>query len=296
MERREIEIFLALADELHFGRTAKRLFVSQARVSQTIAALERRFGVALFERTSRHVAMTSVGRQLRDDVRAGHELVLRGIATAVAAGRGVDDVLSVALEAPAVADLIVDFLDLFRRRRDSTHVRLLEATFADPLSELRAGEVDVLVTNRPVAEPDLVSGPVVLRERAVLAVAAGHRIAFRQEVSLDDLGDEVVLRAGRRAPPYWQDPPTGWSTSTGAVVHRGSPPATFQDLLGAVARGDGVCPVAAHATAYFARPTLAFVPFDATAPPIEWCLAWRRIGLSDTVRAFARTAADAAAS
>lgn len=293
MERREIEIFLTLAEELHFGRTAKRLFVSQARVSQTIAALERRFGVALFERTSRHVALTPIGQQLREDVRSGHEQVLDGIAAAVAAGRGVDSVLSVGLEAPAVADLAADVLDLFRRCHPSTQVRVLEADFLDPLESLRAGEVDIVVTNTPVDEPDLVTGPVILRERAVLAVSADHPLTGRDEVSLDDLGGQIVLRAGRRAPPYWLDPPAGWTTSTGDVIRRGPPAATFQDLLGAVARGEGVCPVAAHATAYFARPTLAFVPFDITAPPVEWCLTWHTSGASESVRALARTTSEA---
>ncbi|MFD9637391.1 LysR family transcriptional regulator [Streptomyces violascens] len=61
MERRDLEIFLTLADELHFGRTAERLHVSQARVSQTVKQLERRIGASLFERTSRRVQLTTIG-------------------------------------------------------------------------------------------------------------------------------------------------------------------------------------------------------------------------------------------
>jgi len=68
MELRDIEIFLTLAEELHFGRTAERLRVSQARVSQAIRRQERRLGVALFDRTSRRVALTPVGRRLREDL------------------------------------------------------------------------------------------------------------------------------------------------------------------------------------------------------------------------------------
>ncbi|WP_245627544.1 helix-turn-helix domain-containing protein [Actinomadura oligospora] len=88
MERRDIEIFLTLAEELHFGRTAERLGVSGARVSQTIKRLERRFGVDLFQRTSRKVTLTLVGSALRDDVQAGYQRIQDGIAKAVAAGRG----------------------------------------------------------------------------------------------------------------------------------------------------------------------------------------------------------------
>lgn len=286
MERREIEILLTLAEELHFGRAAERLFVSQARVSQTVAALERRLGVRLFERTSRRVALTPVGRHLCDEVRAGHERIQRGVAAAVAAGRGVDGVLTVGLEAPAVEELIADTLDHVRRHHPGTELRLLEADFADPLRSLRAGEVDVLITNAPVTEPDLVTGPVVASEPTVLAVPVHHRLADRTTVSLDDLGGETVLRAGRRPAPYWRDGPAAWVTSTGEDVHRGAAARTFQDLFAAIARGEGVCPVAAHAAAYFRRPTIAFVPFDDTAPPVEWILTWRIGHDTQRVRTF----------
>ena len=64
-----MEIFLTLADELHFGRAAQRLHVSTARVSQTIKKLERRIGASLFERTSRRVDLTPIGRRLGDELR-----------------------------------------------------------------------------------------------------------------------------------------------------------------------------------------------------------------------------------
>jgi DNA-binding transcriptional LysR family regulator len=66
VELREIEMFLALAEELHFGRTAERLYVSQSRVSQVIQLMETRVGGRLFERTSRRVQLTPLGAQLRD--------------------------------------------------------------------------------------------------------------------------------------------------------------------------------------------------------------------------------------
>lgn len=68
VELRDIEIFLVLAEELHFGRTAQRLHISQARVSQAIKKQERRIGAELFARTSRTVRLTEVGRQFRDDL------------------------------------------------------------------------------------------------------------------------------------------------------------------------------------------------------------------------------------
>ena len=180
MERREIEIFLTLAEELHFGRTAERLLVSQARVSQTIAKLERRFGVALFERTSRRVALTPVGAALHAEVRAGHDRIEKGIAAAIAAGRGVTGTLTVGLEAPAVAELAADVFARFRSRHPGVEVVFRETGFTDPLDLLRAGEVDVAVTNAPVDEEGFEQGPEVYREPVVLAMAREHRLAGRR--------------------------------------------------------------------------------------------------------------------
>jgi DNA-binding transcriptional LysR family regulator len=262
MERREIEIFLTLAEELHFGRTAQRLLVSQARVSQTIAKLERRFGVSLFERTSRRVALTPVGAALYADVRAGHDRIEKGVAAAIAAGRGFTGTLAVGLEAPAVAELAADVFARFRARHPGVEVVFRETGFTDPLDLLRAGEVDVAVTNAPVDEEGFEEGPEVYREPAVLAVARGHRLADRATVALADLDGETVFRAGRRAAPYRREPDRT--------------AATLLELMTLIAAGAGVCPLGAHAADYFARPSLAMVPFEPGSPPVRWVLCWRR--------------------
>lgn len=72
MDLRDVETFLVLSQELHFGRTARRLQITQGRVGQTIQALEREIGGALFDRTSRRVRLTPLGRQFLNDVGLGH--------------------------------------------------------------------------------------------------------------------------------------------------------------------------------------------------------------------------------
>ncbi len=79
MELRDIEIFLALAEELHFGRTAERLHVTSSRVSHAIKQQERRIGTALFERTSRTVRLTPAGEQLYQILRPAYEGIIDGI-------------------------------------------------------------------------------------------------------------------------------------------------------------------------------------------------------------------------
>lgn len=86
LDKHELEAFLTLAEELHFGRTAERPHVSTSRISQTIAKLERRIGLPLFLRTSRRVEMTRLGRQPHDEIRPAWEGITSAVLRAVEAG------------------------------------------------------------------------------------------------------------------------------------------------------------------------------------------------------------------
>jgi DNA-binding transcriptional LysR family regulator len=292
MERREIQVFLTLAEELHFGRTAERLRLSQARVSQTIAGLERRVGAPLFARTSRRVELTPIGARLRADLAPAQQRIDEAFARAVAAGREVAGTLRLGFEAPGVADLARHVLDAFRTAHPGSEVLVREVDFTDPFAMLRRGDVDALVTLLPVDEPDLVAGPVLVTEPVVLAVAAGHPFARRAAVTLEDLARDTVLRAARPAPPYWVEPPREWTTAAGAPVRRGPLFVTFQELLAAVAAGEGICPLAAHAAVYFAHPRVVFVPI-ADGPPVSWALVRPVAAETARVRALTRIAAEA---
>lgn len=278
MERRDLEVFLALAEELHFSRTAERLRVSQARVSQSVKHLERRIGAPLFERTSRRVALTPIGRRLRDDLAPAYRQIVDGLARAVEAARGTS-LLRVGFEAPALSDLVGDLLDRYRARHPDSGVRVREAPFTDPFSLLRDDEVDVLVTLFPVRRPDLTAGPVVYEEPLVLAVSDTHPFTRQESVTLEDLARDTVFHAA-----YWRD-----TTPRGAPVTRGRDVTTFQELLTAIADGEGVCPLGAHAAGYFSRPRVAFLPL-VDAPLLSWGMVWRTAGETLRVREFAAAA------
>lgn len=88
LERLELEAFLTLAEELHFGRTAERLHVTTGRVSQLLKKLEGRVGAPLFVRSSRTVELTEIGSQLREDLQSGYEQIARGMERAAEAASG----------------------------------------------------------------------------------------------------------------------------------------------------------------------------------------------------------------
>ena len=95
LEARELECFLVLGEELHFGRTAERLYLSQSRVSQLLRSLESRIGARLVERTSRRVRLTPLGASLRDELAPAYTALLDAVEAARARARGVDGVLRI---------------------------------------------------------------------------------------------------------------------------------------------------------------------------------------------------------
>ncbi|MDO3701737.1 LysR substrate-binding domain-containing protein [Micromonospora sp. C28SCA-DRY-2] len=290
MEFRDIEIFLTLAEELHFGRTAQRLHISQARVSQAIKAQERRIGAALFDRTSRVVTLTPVGKQLRDDLQAGYDVIRAGLARATESARGVSGTVRLGVMG-AVGHEVRDVIDLFRTRYPDCDVVLREVHFSDPFAALRTGDLDLALLWRPVREPGLTEGPVVLTEGRVLAVGTGHELAGRASVSMEDFGDRMFFDPGPDLPGYWIEAMVPAQTPGGRPIPRGPLAATFHELLTMVAAGRCLTPLNEHVLHYYSHPGVVFLPVH-DAPPTEWALTWRAGDLPPRVRGFVDTAAE----
>ncbi|GGR82986.1 LysR family transcriptional regulator [Streptomyces aureoverticillatus] len=291
MERQELQTFLALAEELHFGRTAERLLLSQARVSQTVKRLERKIGAPLFERTSRVVRMSPLGRQLYEDLAPLHHRMEEAVARAKDVARGVEGELGVGFLGSGAGSLTQPILKLFRERCPGCAVRMRETQFQDPLGALRAGEVDVLFTCLPVEEPDLTVGPVVINEHRVLAMPLGHRFAGRSSVSWEDLAGETFFGVVSGAPAYWWDFHVPPRTPSGREIRRGQAVASFQELMTLVATGQGVSPVIGSVETYYSRPDITFVPVR-DLPTAEVALIWRTGGLNSRTEAFIRAVRD----
>jgi DNA-binding transcriptional LysR family regulator len=290
VELRDIEIFLTLAEELHFGRTAERLHVSQARVSQAIKAQERRIGAALFERSSRAVTLTPLGEQLRDDLQTGYAAIRTGVVRATEAARGMTGVVRVGVMG-AVGHEIRDVIDAFRRRYPGCEVALREIHFSDPFAAVRSGDVDLALLWRPVREPDLVEGPVLLTEGRVLAVPVGHELAGRSSVSLADFAGRVLVDPGPRLPAYWIESMAPAQAPGGRPVPRGPLATTFHEVLTAVAAGECLAPLNEHVLRYYTHPGVLFLPIH-DAPLTEWALVRREDGLLSRVRGFVDVATE----
>lgn len=288
VELRDIEIFLTLADELHFGRTAERLRVSPARVSQAIALQERRIGAALFDRTSRRVTLTPIGIRLRDDLATAYDGIRAGLDAARTAARGLAGTLSIGTMG-ALAHEIADVIAGFRGRHPHCDLAFREIRISDPFGPLRSGEVDIALLWLPVREPDLTVGPVVRTSPIHLMMSTDHPYARRETVCLEDLADCVVPQSARPVPAYWEEALSPLHTPSGRPIPRGPAVASWQEVLAVVAAGAAVVPIQAEASRYYAWPDIAYVPIR-DAQPSRWALIWRSAGETALVRAFAEAA------
>jgi len=281
MERQDIEVFLALADELHFARTAARLHVSAATISQTVSKLERRFGAPLFLRTTRRVALTPLGQQLLDDLGPAHAQVRGAIARATAAGHGITGPLDIGYMSAAVARRVLPLVDTFRDRTPGCRVSIRETAMADLYGPLRRAEVDLSVLPLPVTEADLTVGPVLLSEAALLAVSDDHPLAGRDVVTPEDLTDQTVLFA-QDLPDYWTNHHLRNATARATVTVPG-----FQEILAYVTAGHGVAVVGAQTETLYPRPGLTCVPMAGDAT-FDYAVVWRTDRLSAVAEAFLR--------
>ncbi|MEJ3748643.1 LysR family transcriptional regulator [Actinomycetes bacterium KLBMP 9797] len=288
MELRDIEIFLTLAQELHFGRTAERLHVTPAPVSQAIKKQERRIGATLFARTSRNVTLTPIGRQLFDDLQPIQRDLRESLERAALAARAQTGVLRLGMLGSNLDDLRPT-LDAFRTRRPECALEIVHNHFSDPFGPLRRNEIDLQINWLPIEEPDLTIGPIVHTEPIVLAVSTDHPLAHRDRVHYEDLADYQVPAS--TAPDYWAATLVPSHTPSGRAIPRGPFVANFQEIATVVAAGNAVCPVHEHATRYYARPDIRYLPI-ADAPPAQWALVWRTGAETPLTRTFAGIAAE----
>lgn len=273
MELRDIEIFLTLAEELHFGRTAERLHISPPRVSQAIAKQERRIGAPLFQRTSRKVVLTPLGEQLRDDLEAGYRRILEGVESARDSARGGPGTLTLGVLGPMWQE-ISPMTALFRSRLPNVRLHLRDVRIDEPFTLLREREVDVALLALPVEEPDLTVGPVAFMEPIVLAAGRTHPLATRSSVSLAELPEHTVLPSGLPIPEYWEAAMSPIPASDPSRRLR-----SREEVLWDVISGDAVAFACAQGVKYLERADVVYLPID-ERPTLRWGLVRRsgRIG------------------
>ena len=291
IELREIRVFLALAQELHFGRAADQLGVTHSRVSQVIHTLESRVGGRLFERTSRRVTLTPLGQELQHRTVSVYEQIYLAYLDVREMATGVAGTLRLGIPYLAAGcPHLPEIIKTFETRHPGCQVQVTETGFGREQFEwLRRDELDLLAMRLPVSDPEMVIGPVVSREERVLAVAADHSLAGRDSVCAEDLADYTATDI----PTFSREVMDSYGpsrTPSGRPIRR-SPMLSVAEAMVRVAAGEVVHPTVRAVTDQYRHLGIAAVPIRDLAPA-QTALTWLRSRDGLKIRAFAQAASD----
>ena len=283
LELRELQVFLVCAEELHFGRTAERLHITPSRVSQTIAKLERSFGVRLFERTSRRVELTSHGAHVRDLIGPKLRELQAALADASTLSGSVRGSLRVGFFGLAGGSVLPLVASKFHATHPEASVRLVELTIADPVAPRRPGAIDSLAGWVPPEPQGVRVGPVLFTETRLVALASGHPLATRKELAWEDLAGYPMARPAQ--PSEMFDAIIPPVTPGGRPLRREVPVETPREVLTAIMLGQIVHPTIASLTREFSQATIVTRPLS-DAQPLQSVLITREEPASPLVSAF----------
>jgi DNA-binding transcriptional LysR family regulator len=233
---RSLRSFVAVAEDLHFGRAAARLDIAQPSLSHQIKALEAVLGAPLLRRTKRTVALTDAGRAVLPDARRllAQAERMRTHVRRVAAGE-VGEV-RVGFVASGAYGMLPAIARQFRRKCPDAHLEVDECDLKLPLEQLVAGTLDLAIVRGPVSHPTLRVEPL-LREPLCVVLPERHRLAARARIPLRALAGEAFALFPRHRNPAFHDAITGFCRDAGFVPRIAHEAADWQVVASLVAAG-----------------------------------------------------------
>jgi DNA-binding transcriptional LysR family regulator len=289
---RDLRYFVAVAEELHFTRAAERLYVSQPALSKQIRRLERTLGAPLFARDARGVRLTDAGHALLPHAREAIASWDAGAAEVQDSVRAQRSTLTVGMStSPGRDGLLPAVRSRFHEEHPGTQLILRQVDWGDPTAGLADESSDVAFVWLPLPDEERYAVTVLAEEPCLVALPAGHRLARRESIEIDDLLDEPFLALPESAGPlrdYWL-----------AVEHRnGREPVIGAEIAGpdetyeALIDQRGICLLAAGNAPSLLRGGLVTRPVNGVSPA-QLALAWRSDRSDPLVRAYATAAREA---
>jgi len=281
VDLRKLRYFVAVAEQLHFGRAAKALHIAQPVLSRQIRALEDELKAQLFVRDKRTTELTPAGRQLLADagpLLAAADALQRRVACA-ARGPG-------SFTIGFMPGLIVtEAVRALASRHPQLTVNVLRTNWDDQTAVLHDGRADVSYIRLPVDQSGL-QIQALLAEPRVAVFPADHRLAGKDTITIADLADEHLLQ-DPDAVPEWRDIATEMRTRrrSAPVFH------TVEEKLEHVAAGNGIVLLPLSTAVFYTRPGVAHSHVS-DIPPNQVCLAWDATRRSRLIQDFAAIAAD----
>jgi len=290
LDLRLVTYFIAVAEELHFGRAAERLHIAQPSLSQQIRQLEQQLGVTLLERTSRRVELTRAGEAL---LREGRRTLAQAQRTIAATRSAARERLVVGFAGSAGSDLLANALKAFATDHPTIDVTLRELALNN-VDDIASCAVDIAFTRLLPGQCEL-ELEVIAQEPRFVALLATHRLAKHQRVSFADLRDESFIT---NPAMQTEAPPARWLAEQrqhGLPGRVAAQAASIEEILTLVATNRGVCLVPDSVTRHHTRTDLIYIAVTDAAPAVT-SLAWSRDNKRAAITAFRDSARHVASS
>ena len=273
VELRDLELVLALSEELHFGRAAERVHLSQPAFTQALARLESRLGAQLFERSSRRVALTPAGAALLPRARALLDQAADAVDLVGRVARGEEGAVRLGVVGSAMLELLPGIVRAVRERRPGIALEIREAVGAEQVADLRAGRLDLGILHAALPPAGLATMPLRSEPLAV-ALPADHRLAHRKLLKLRELRADPLVVQRVEAEADTQALYLQACADAGFAARIAQEVVSLQALLGLVASGLGWAFVARSLVGTLERSGVRLIALGGTNARLPTALAW----------------------
>ncbi|MBL0143247.1 MAG: LysR family transcriptional regulator [Betaproteobacteria bacterium] len=290
MNLHRLRQFIVVAEELHFGRAARRLRQTQPPLSMALQALERELGVRLLERTRRQVSLTPAGVVFLEEARGIMERTARAVESARAAHRGEVGKITVGFLAATAYTLLPVVVRDFVARFPGVRLDLRELTMSQQFEAFRHEDIDVGLL-RPLATDVALDFETIMEEPMVVALPAGHPLSRLKRISGAKLARESFVMFPRTSGTIFHDLIINFCRDAGFVPRISQEATQTHAVLGLVSAGLGVALVPDSVRIIGMR-GVVFRALAANPPIVPTAVAWRTGNESPLVRGFLDTARD----
>jgi len=285
MELRHLRYFIAVAEELHFGRAAKRLVMSQPPLSQQIKLLEEEIGVILLKRTKRQVVLTAAGKVFLDEARKSVAQAEHAIRLAQRAARGEIGQLSVGFVSSAVYGKIPFIFSLMRSRYPGVSLLLQDLTSEEQVEALKVNRIDVGLVRPPVANAESLVMRVIWREDLMVALPEGNPLSRAEEIAIEWLAEESFIQIPRHVAPGFYDQCIQICAQAGFSPKIVQEARTTPTIVSLIAGGMGVSILPASLRS-LQRSGVVYRPLKMPVPTSDMAVIWRPADESPTLHSF----------
>ena len=288
MEFRQLQLFVAVAEELHFGRAATRVRMAQPPFSQQIRKLETELGVDLLTRTSRRVALTPAGVQLLEQARALFAKRAEAIASVRHVAKGEAGLLRVGFGASSAFGVLPDIIRRFRIRHPQVVLRLDDRESLDIGAALSHGDLDIAILRAPF-QYEGIETELLFQERFVLALPEEHPLARKKRIPMEALANEPFILFPRPVAPSLHDTIASICIQAGfspRIVHEAS---SWPSVISLVKAGLGIT-IAPSSARSVLSDGVVFKELPGTMARAELVLAYPRRALSPAAAHFREVA------